>query len=448
MWRARAARLTSWLCVVIGVAVLVAAGVQFVRAVQQGNEVSAYQHARACPASAAPDADCLDRVHGSVAGVTDAPTYLGSRIPAVFALDVQTRSTTLHLTFSSDSPMLRHAVDGDPALVTTWRGLPVHVVTEGRSDDTTSVPETAASRNLRDSGEALCGVVIFIGAAWGIRRSQRTAGTQPVTTPVLTAAAVPPSPPDTRKVIRQPGAIVHQASWARLLDGRFAGVVIPLLLTGLVVFGGAVTTADGSASRALRHAPACAGETNLATCVGDFTAVINGVRGPTGAGNGASGADVSFVTADGVINTWATIAGTTAPIARLASADENAGTQLRIRVWRGSIIGADIGGSWYWANGDPPGYMIPATLLAVSFALLLLVVRLRIHRQTGSVVDRQDLLFGDFGQVSGAVGSVVLLAYGFWAGAILGLAVLAWLGLSVRRSSLTERVTPHTVHSS
>jgi len=409
--------------VVIGVAVLVAAGVQFARAVQQGNEVSAYQHARACPASAAPDADCLDRVHGSVAGVTDAPTYLGSRIPAVFALDVQTRSTTLHLTFSSDSPMLRHAVDGDPALVTTWRGLPVHVVTEGRSDDTTSVPETAASRNLRDSGEALCGVVILIGAAWGIRRNQRTAGTQP-------------------------GAIMHQASWARLLDGRFAGVVIPLLLTGLVVFGGAVTTADGSASRALRHAPACAGETNLATCVGDFTAVINGVRGPTNAGNGASGADVSFVTADGVINTWATIAGTTAPIARLASADENAGTQLRIRVWRGSIIGAEIGGSWYWANGDPPGYMIPATLLAVSFALLLLVVRLRIHRQTGSVVDRQDLLFGDFGQVSGAVGSVVLLAYGFWAGAILGLAVLAWLGLSIRHSSPSGRVTLNTTQSS
>jgi len=182
--------------------------------------------------------------------------------------------------------------------------------------------------------------------------------------------------------------------------------------------------------------------------VGDFTAVINGVRGPTNGGNAGDGADVSFATADGAINTWATIAGKTAPIAGLASADENARTQLRIRVWRRSVIGAEIGGRWYWANGDPPGYVIPATLLAVSFALLLLLVRLRMHRRAGSGADRQDLLFADLGQVSGAVGSVLLLVYGFWAGAILGVAVLAWLGLSVRQSMLSSPVTLGTVHSS
>ena len=418
MWRARAARLASWLCLVIGVALLAATGAQFVRAVQESNEISAYQHARACPARAATAADCLQRVRGFVAGVTEAPTSFGSRIPAEFALDVRTGSTTQHLQFGSDSPMLRDAVDGDPAVVTMWRGVPVHVVTEGRSDDTTSVPRTASGGELRGSGETLCGTVIFIGAAWGIRRRQEPDRAQPLT------------------------------SRARLLDGRFVGVFVPMLLTGAVVFGGAVTTADGSAARALRHAPACAGETNLVTCVGDFTAVINGVRGPTNGGNAGDGADVSFATADGAINTWATIAGKTAPIAGLASADENARTQLRIRVWRRSVIGAEIGGRWYWANGDPPGYVIPATLLAVSFALLLLLVRLRMHRRAGSGADRQDLLFADLGQVSGAVGSVLLLVYGFWAGAILGVAVLAWLGLSVRQSMLSSPVTLGTVHSS
>jgi hypothetical protein len=60
-------------------------------------------------------------------------------------LDVRISSTTLHLTFSSDSPMLGYAVDGDPAVVTLWHGVPVSVVTDGRSDVTTSVPESAAA---------------------------------------------------------------------------------------------------------------------------------------------------------------------------------------------------------------------------------------------------------------------------------------------------------------
>src|SRR5215469_1877838 len=188
MWRARAARLTSWLCVVIGVAFGVAAGVQAVRAIQESNEISAYQHARACAARAAPAADCLQRVRGLVAGVLEAPTSFGSRIPAEFALDVRTGSTTQHLEFGSDSPMLRDALDGDPAVVTMWRGVPVHVVTEGRSDDTTSVPRTASGRELAGSGETLCGTAIFIGAGWGIRQKLRlrTASSPPVTMPTLT----------------------------------------------------------------------------------------------------------------------------------------------------------------------------------------------------------------------------------------------------------------------
>jgi hypothetical protein len=36
----------------------------------------------------------------------------------------------------------------------------------------------------------------------------------------------------------------------------------------------------------------------------------------------------------------------------------------------------------------------------------------------------------------------VLLAYGFWPGAILALAALLWLGLSARRSTQRKRATP------
>jgi hypothetical protein len=132
----------------------------------------------------------------------------------------------------------------------------------------------------------------------------------------------------------------------------------------------------------------------------------------------------------------------------MASADENARTPLRIRVWRGSIVGAELGGSWHWAQGNPPGNAVPAVFLTASFGLLLLVVRVRIHRRAGSWVSGQRLLIDDLGQVAAAAGSIVLLAYGFWPGAFLALAVLLWLGLSARRSTQRRRMTLAAVRSS
>jgi hypothetical protein len=229
---------------------------------------------------------------------------------------------------------------------------------------------------------------------------------------------------------------MHPANWARVLRDPAAGFLVGGL-TVAVLFGVFFASKDGPAARAFRHAPACAGETNLATCAGDFTAVINGVRAPA---NGALFADVSYATYDGAINTWARFDGDAATIVRMASADENARTPLRIRVWRRSIVGAELGASWHWAQGNPPGNTIPAVFLAVSFALLLLVVRLPIHRRAGPGADRQRLLADDLGQVAAAAGSLVLLAYGFWPGAILALATLLWLGLSARRSTQRKRL--------
>jgi hypothetical protein len=249
--------------------------------------------------------------------------------------------------------------------------------------------------------------------------------------------------PARARTAMTPRLRMHPAIWARVLGVSTA--YLPVLLSVAVLFGVFFTSQDGPPARAFRHAPACNGESNLATCAGDFTAVINGVRTPA---NGANGADVSYVTPDGVINTWARFGGNTATIVSLAGADETARTPLTIRVWRRSIIGAELGGSWQWAWDEPPGNTIPTVFLAVSFALLLLFARLRIHRRGRSGANSKRLVVDDLGQVAATAGSIVLLAYGFWPGAILALAVLLWLGLTVRRSTQRSGVTLAALHSS
>jgi hypothetical protein len=213
--------------------------------------------------------------------------------------------------------------------------------------------------------------------------------------------------------------------------------MVPVLLLTAVLFGVFFTTKDGPPARAFRHAPACAGETNLVTCVGDFTAVVNGVRSPADDANGAA---VSYVTQDGVITGWAEFGGNAAAVTSAALADQRAGTERRIRIWRRSIVAAQLGGSVRWTIGNPPGNTVPAVFLAVSFALLLGVVRLGIHSQVISRTDRSRVLIDDVGQIAVAAGSIALLAKGFWPGAILAVAVLLWLGLSAWRSTQRKGV--------
>lgn len=480
-------RFFGWLCLVIGVGCLAAAGVLGILAIQQATEISAYQHARACPAGAQANANCLQTVDGSVAAVTEFGG--GYHVSPDYALDVRTASTTLHLTFSSDSPMLGYAANGDPAVVTIWRGVPVSVATNGRSDVTTSVPRTELASHL-GNGEVAGGLGAFLVLAFmGMLMKQRAGGTRAspalaVTVSALTLGGLvlvisgsalggkpsrigpdlaatgtalvvvlglsawlgstvkrrahPPIPHAAHEAGHQERtarpplrARMQPVNVARGLGARAAGL-LPVLLTVAVLFGVFLTSQDGPAARAFQHAPPCSGETNLDSCVGDFTAVINGVRAPA---NGASFADVSYVTSDDAINAWARLDGDAATIVRMASADENARTPLSIRVWRRSIVGAELGGGWHWAQGDPPGDTIPAVFLAVSFALLLLTVRMSIHRRAGSRASRRRLIIDDLGQAAAAAGSIVMLAYGFWPAAILALATLLWLGLSARRSS-------------
>jgi hypothetical protein len=530
-------RFAGWFCLVLGVPFLIGAGVVGILAIQQATEISAYHTARPCPAGAGLDADCLRAVSGTVAGVTESPG--GDRIPAQWQLDVKTSSTTLHLTFASDNPMLGYALDGNSAVVTTWRGVPVSVVTGGFTEVTTSIPETALASDVGNAEEAGGAGLLFVTSALAIRENGRAGDSRLKTRPALAAAFLgllmgslvimisgwalggkpsrldpdlavtgaamvlvvglsvwawssararrvdvdlggpgrvpggvhalhgpavtasqPPfGPAAPSSDAAQPATITRPrpASRARTLGAVALGWLMPGL-TVAVLFGVFLTSHDGPPARAYRHAPACVGETNLTTCAGNFTAGINGVRTPA---NGRNSADISYVTADGVINTWATFDGDSGVLARLAEADKSADTPLTIRVWRGSIVGAQLGSSWHWAEGDPPGDMIPVVFLAVSFGLLLLVVRLRIHRRVASrsransrlLIDDQGQVAGqvfadDVGQVIAAAASIVLLAFGYWPGAILALAVLLWLAISVRQSTRRSRMRIAALQSS
>ena len=173
-----AARFWRWFCLVAGVACLVGAGVLGVHAVQQALEMSAYHSARPCPAGAPPGADCLHIVDGTVTAVTEFPG--GGRVSADYALDVRTASTTLDLGFTSDSAMLAYAADGNPAVVTMWRGVAVSVMTDGRSEVTVSVPKTALARDLGNGEEAGAVGMFLLFTAWGIGRNRRNTGVQPL----------------------------------------------------------------------------------------------------------------------------------------------------------------------------------------------------------------------------------------------------------------------------
>jgi hypothetical protein len=304
--------------------------------------------------------------------------------------------------------------------------------------------------DLTATGAALA-VVLGLSTWAGISVNRRGRGQQPAlanegladhartqNAPVLPAA---PLMPRARTPLR---TRLHPANVARVLATIAAAWLTPAL-TVAVLFGVFFTSHDGPPAHAFRRAPACVGETNLATCVGDFTAVINGVRTPT---NGASFALVSYVIPDGAINTWAKLDGNGEAIANVAMAEKNAGTALRIRVWRGSIVGAELGGSWHWADGNPPGNTAPTVFLGVSFALLLLAARRRIHRRARGGTSERRLLLDDLGQVVAAAGSVVLLAYGFWPGAVLAVATLVWLALSARQSARRRRAHLAPQHAS
>jgi hypothetical protein len=155
------------------------------------------------------------------------------------------------------------------------------------------------------------------------------------------------------------------------------------------------------------------------------------VRSPA---NDANGATVSYVTPDGAIKGWAQFDGDSVAVTRAALADERTGAARTITIWRRSVVGAQIGGTFHWTDGNPPGNAVPAAFLGISFVLLLLRVRLGIHLRVDSSTSTSRVVIDDVGQLTAVAGSIFLLAKGYWPGAILAGVVLVWLGLSAWRS--------------
>ena len=517
MLGASAVRSNPWFWFALSGISLCVAATLGILAIQQATEMSAYRRARACPVSAPGNASCLRAVNGSVAGVTEDPEQ-----GADCALDVRTASGMLRLSFSSDGPMLQHAVDASPAVVTTWRGVAVEVETDGRSEFTTTVPDTQFGRELGYSLMSGGLAMVFAASALWIRRRVSQDAAQP-NTPAYVASSLSllfggivvgwggialrawpaafqldliatgsalivvmglvawlangvrikrrplgpdadlaralgraddahqlnhhylqlPFKPAGQRAILTRASRSESASLAaerqtplqasrvpRVLSAPGHDIVLALLVTA-VCFGVFFTTKDGPPARAFRHAPACVGETNLASCLGDFTAVVHAVRSPA---NDANGATVSYVTQDGAIKGWAQFDGNSVAETRAALADERTGAARTITVWRRSIVGAQLGGNFHWTDGNPPGNTVPAAFLGISLALLLLMVRLGIHLRVESSTSTSRVLIDDVGQLAAAAGSIFLLAKGLWPGAVLAVAVLVWLGLSAWRS--------------
>src|SRR5258708_23011366 len=109
---ASAVRFSGWLCLVLGVACLFAGGVLGILAIQQATEISVYHHARACLAGAPSNADCLQAVEGSVAGVTESPGR--GRVKSADSPDVRTPSASLPPPVRSSSRLLAGALDRPP----------------------------------------------------------------------------------------------------------------------------------------------------------------------------------------------------------------------------------------------------------------------------------------------------------------------------------------------
>ena len=498
---------SGWvLCLVLGVAFLVGGAVAGAVTVHDATEIAAYHRAAACPHGAPLTADCRQSLAGTIVGVTE----IAGKNPD-FALDVRTADGVLHAGFNADSPLLSYALNGEPAVITVWRGRPVDVSAGRFSSQTANVPATATARalgtaeialgvgaffllggiaarrrrnnrtipvatptgaaailavalgslviiatgvflsgdtaslgsNLTATAVALAVVAalaVWLGVSVRHRNRARLAGVTPETPASVTPPAVSepslPRPPHLPARMRLPARTrLHPRRWRTGFRSVAALWLLPVLTVG-VLFGVFRTAPDGAAARAYREAPACAGEADLASCAGDFTAVVNGVRSPVQ--GQSSFPEVSFVTAGDAINAWATFDTGGNGLSRVAASDQLNRTLLVIKVWRRTVIGADLGGRWLWAENDPPGDAIPAIFLAVCFTVLLLVVRVRAHvlARRGAQSSRR-LLVEDAGQAAAGAFAIALMALGFWPGAVVMLAVLGWCAVSMRAGRIS-----------
>ena len=489
------------LLLVLGLGFVTAAVVFGVLAVGQGVQVTAYHRAVVCLAGASPDAECLQTVAGSVTGVTEI-----SGKNANYALDIETSARTLHVTFTADSAMLGYAVDGAPAVVTMWRGIPVSVSADGRSEATATVPDTAFAKDLGDCALAGGVGVFFVLGAAAMRRNRRV-GRLPITRPIVAAGllAVGLSPfvvlvggvalggkpsrlgPDAAATGAALVVVLALSAWlgvtARRRNLRNPAALplraqVPLTAAPTRVPRPA-STASGAPAPGRLEFPASRLRSRVDPSAADGGRPVRrpphrpgrapGPRLPPGPSVRRRGKPGHLRRrlhrhdqrgAHGLAERQQQLRGRLLCDRRrrhqhlgyLRRERQRPGTCGRRRrepansAHHQGLAWLDrrrltSGGTWRWAENNPPGDAVPSVFLGVSFALLLLWVRVRIHRRSGSLAraGRRRLLLEDLAQPLTAAAATVLLAYGFWPGAIVALASLVWLALSVRRSTRARK---------
>lgn len=496
-----AVRWKMGLLVALGLVFLIGGVVSGVLAVGQAGLSSAYSRAAICPSAAAFDADCVQTVNGSVTAIVEfggkdsryeLDVQVGSR-----ELDIAFPTANSMLGYATDGDPAEITVwRGIPVAVTTDgrsatpSSLPGYAAAtdlgrcmeclgisplflfapllqrrQGRAGKQVLGPLglacliavglggaaiAAAGMLLAKDPDAQATILIGAGvalavilalSAWAGLSAKRRYRKSPELRAAQQALAAgthdrryEPRFRPTVPLRASLGQRLRPAGWLPALWALLKSYAAPTLVV-LVLFGLFFMASDAPNARAFRSAPACQGETNLSVCVGDFTATVNGVR--TASPNAGS-ASISYVTGDGVINAWGGFSGSGAALAATAESEEAADVPVQIEVWHGAIVGAEIGGSWHWANDNPPGDRNPAVLLAVSLMLLLLLVRRRAHRSVstsayaGARIVRRALLRDDLGQVTVQAAGYVLLLYGYWYGALLILGVLGWMGWPAR----------------
>jgi hypothetical protein len=490
----------------IGLAFFAGAAVCGVLAIGQAETASAYSHAAACPGSAAFDADCVQTVSGSVTAVEEfsgKDSHYELDVQAgSHAIAITFPSDDPMLGYAADGDPAEVTVwRGIPVAVTTdgrsavpsslpgyaaatdlgycmeslgvsvfflvapllqWRqrrtgrqvlsplgvaGLLAGVLTAldvaatgfmltGHPDEPATVFTVAA-----------VALVLPLGlGAWAGVSAKRHQAKHPELTALRQPTPLPrrerPSTPRPRPAVPLRASLGYRlrpSNWLPMLRALLKSYGTPALVV-LVLLGLFFTANDAPNARAFRDAPACQGETNLNVCVGDFTAAVNGVR--TTSPN-ADSASISYATDDGAINAWGGFSGSAEVLANTAQAEQTSGAPVRIEVWRGAIVGAEIGGSWHWATNNPPGDTPPAIFLAVSLTLLLLLIRYRAHRppraysyataRTGAT--QRALIRDDLGQVAASAAGYALLICGYWYGALLVAAVLGWMAWTAWRNA-------------
>ena len=135
---------------------------------------------------------------------------------------------------------------------------------------------------------------------------------------------------------------------------------------------------------------------------------------------------------DGVINSWGDFSGNGQALADTAKAEETDRAPITIEVWKDGLVGAEIGATWYWTSGNPPGGTLSVVFLAAFVALELLLTWCRAHLRarsspgSGIKAERRTLALADVSQVGvSAVGIWLLLSTYWWGGLfIVGIARL------------------------